>query len=120
MIFHPSPAPEGRGPYPLVGAILEQRSIWAVTCRRINEKFDQGAILDAENFRLDPDEYHESLRLKTQMAVGRLAARVADGFESLGLDNGSCMTRECHVQFCERHRFQRAQKDERRQGRCVL
>lgn len=46
--FHPAPLPEGRGPYPLVRAILEQRSNWAVTCHRINERFDQGDILDAE------------------------------------------------------------------------
>ena len=44
--FHPSPLPEGRGPYPFVRAILESRSSWAVTCHRINEKFDQGDILD--------------------------------------------------------------------------
>ena len=77
--LHASPLPEGRGPYPLVRAILERRSNWAVTCHRINEKFDRGDILDAEHFPLDPDECHESLRLKTQMAAARLAERVARG-----------------------------------------
>ena len=81
--FHPAPLPEGRGPYPLVSAILERHSSWAVTCHRINERFDQGDILDAENFLIDPDECHESLCLKTQMAAARLAERVANGFESL-------------------------------------
>jgi len=81
--FHPSPLPEGRGPYPLVRAILEERSTWAVTCHQINEKFDQGDILDAENFLIDPTECHESLRLKTQMVAARLAERVANEFESL-------------------------------------
>ena len=42
--LHPSPLPEGRGPYPLIRAILEQRSSWAVTCHRINEKFAQGTF----------------------------------------------------------------------------
>lgn len=83
--FHPSPLPEGRGPYPLVRAILEGRSNWAVTCHRIDDKFDQGDILDAESFLLDPDECHESLRLKAQMAAARLADRVARGGESLWL-----------------------------------
>lgn len=81
--FHPSPLPEGRGPYPLVRAILEDRPVWAVTCHKISDKFDQGDILDAEDFLIDPTESHESLRLKTQMAATRLAGRVAQGFESL-------------------------------------
>jgi methionyl-tRNA formyltransferase len=81
--FHPSPLPEGRGPYPLVRAILEGRSSWAVTCHRINEKFDQGDIIDVENFLVGPDECHDSMCLKIQMAGTRLAERVARGFESL-------------------------------------
>lgn len=75
--FHPSPLPEGRGPYPLVRAILEDHSNWAVTCHRINEKFDQGDILDVEKFLIDPDECHESLLLKIEMASARLAERIA-------------------------------------------
>jgi methionyl-tRNA formyltransferase len=81
--FHPSPLPEGRGPYPLVRAILEERSSWAVTCHKINEKFDQGDILDVETFPIDPDECHDSLRLKVAMAASRLAERVALEFEPL-------------------------------------
>jgi methionyl-tRNA formyltransferase len=81
--FHPSPLPEGRGPYPLVRAILEERSSWAVTCHRINEKFDQGDILEVESFLVDHDECHESLRMKTLMAAARLAERVATEFEPL-------------------------------------
>lgn len=81
--FHPSPLPEGRGPYPLVRAILEERTSWAVTCHQINEKFDQGDILDVENFGIDQDENHDSLRLKIQMAASRLAERIAAEFEYL-------------------------------------
>lgn len=79
--FHPSPLPEGRGPYPLVRAILEERTSWAVTCHRINACFDQGDILEAESFSIDADECHESLRAKSQMAASRLADRIADEFE---------------------------------------
>lgn len=81
--FHPAPLPDGRGPYPLVRAILEQRSSWGVTCHQINEKFDQGDILDAENFLVDPDECHESLRMKIQMAATRVAKRVASRLDPL-------------------------------------
>lgn len=81
--FHPSPLPEGRGPYPLVQAILEDRRQWSVSCHRIAEVFDGGNILDAESFALDADECHESLFLKVQMAAGRLAARVANDLEGL-------------------------------------
>lgn len=81
--FHTSPLPEGRGPYPMVRAILENRTSWAVTCHRISEKFDQGDMLDAEHFPMSLDENHETLLLKTQMATGRLALRIAVGLESL-------------------------------------
>ncbi len=75
--FHPSPLPEARGPYPLIRAILEDRSSWSVSCHKISEKFDHGDILDAEIFCIDTDECHESLFVKSQMAAGRLAERIA-------------------------------------------
>jgi methionyl-tRNA formyltransferase len=81
--FHPSPLPEARGPYPLVRAILEERRNWAVSCHQINEKFDQGDVLDAENFPIDHDETHDSLRLKIQMASARLAGRIATEIDEL-------------------------------------
>jgi methionyl-tRNA formyltransferase len=80
--FHPSPLPKGRGPYPLVRAILEDRHSWAVSCHQINENFDQGDILNAEVFPVDQDETHESLRLKIQMAAGRLASRIANDIDA--------------------------------------
>jgi methionyl-tRNA formyltransferase len=81
--FHPSPLPEGRGPYPLIRAIIDQHPQWGITCHQINEKFDQGDILDAETFQINPDERHETLRLKTQMAAARLAQRVANDLNTL-------------------------------------
>lgn len=80
--FHPSPLPEGRGPYPLVRAILEARTSWAVTCHRINDKYDRGDILAAQHFAIDADETHDSLRLKIQMEAARLATQIASDFES--------------------------------------
>lgn len=81
--FHPSPLPTGRGPYPLVRAILEDRRSWAMTCHKIAPEFDSGDILATETFALHPQECHESLNLKLQMASGRLARRVAANFEAL-------------------------------------
>lgn len=79
--FHPSPLPDARGPYPLVRAILEARTNWAVTCHRVSDKFDCGDILDAESFLLEQDETHETMSLKIQLASGVLARRIAMEFE---------------------------------------
>jgi methionyl-tRNA formyltransferase len=81
--FHPSPLPEARGPYPYVRAILEKKTSWATTCHRISDKYDGGDILAAEHFPVDEYENHESLILKTQMAAGRLASKVATDLEAL-------------------------------------
>ena len=81
--FHPSPLPDGRGPYPVVRAILEKRTSWTITCHRLAPEIDRGDILAAERFPLQPDECHESLDLKLQMAAKRLAARVAGQFIEL-------------------------------------
>jgi methionyl-tRNA formyltransferase len=75
--FHPSPLPDGRGPYPFVNALLEGRPAWGVSCHQFDRDFDTGAILDQENFPLDAAECLESLIMKSQLALMRLAARVA-------------------------------------------
>jgi methionyl-tRNA formyltransferase len=75
--FHPSLLPEARGPYPAFQAILEKRRTWGVTCHKLEPRFDVGDILDAEAFELSETECHESLSLKTEMALGRLTRRVA-------------------------------------------
>lgn len=81
--FHCSPLPEGRGPYPLHRVILEKRNEWAVTCQRLAADFDTGEILVTERFPLQPDECHETLDLKVQMAAKRLAGIVAAQFVDL-------------------------------------
>jgi methionyl-tRNA formyltransferase len=79
--FHPAPLPEGRGPYPLMQAILEGRREWGISCHRVAPDFDTGAVLDSERFALDADECHETLQLRLQMAARRLATRVAEDFQ---------------------------------------
>lgn len=81
--FHPSLLPEGRGPYPPIQALLENRREWGVSCHRISAEFDAGDILDVERFAMAAEECHETLQLKLQMATKRLAARVAVDFHRL-------------------------------------
>jgi methionyl-tRNA formyltransferase len=81
--FHPSLLPEGRGPYPPMQALLENRPEWGVSCHRIAAEFDTGDILDAQRFAMAADECHETLQLKLQMATQQLASRVAVNFRRL-------------------------------------
>ena len=81
--FHASPLPEARGPYPAFRAILEDRRAWGVACHKIERRFDSGDILAADSLPLSSGECHDSLDLKTQMAFGRLARRVAGDFVRL-------------------------------------
>jgi methionyl-tRNA formyltransferase len=84
--FHPAPLPDGRGPYPLIQAVLEDRREWGVSCHRIAPEFDTGEVLASDRFTLDASECHETLQLKLQMSARRLAARVAADFEALWND----------------------------------
>ncbi len=81
--FHPSPLPRYRGPYPLVQAILDEQTEWGVTCHKLAEEFDKGDILAQRIFPLTAHECHESLDLRTQMAMSRLAIDVALNFEKV-------------------------------------
>jgi methionyl-tRNA formyltransferase len=72
--FHPSPLPTGRGPYPLFRAVLDRYETWGVTAHVLAEGFDTGDILAQEIFALSPQENHETLLAKCQMAARRLAA----------------------------------------------
>jgi len=81
--FHPSLLPEGRGPYPMIQAILRDEPNWGVTCHKVSPQFDSGDILAQQAFPLSHDESHESINLKIQMASQRLAARVAGNFKAL-------------------------------------
>jgi methionyl-tRNA formyltransferase len=81
--FHPSPLPEGRGPYPSVQAIRENRREWAVSCHKFAPDFDTGDLLAQDRFALDDDECHEKITLKIQMSAKRLAVRVANDLPQL-------------------------------------
>ena len=76
--FHPAPLPRARGPYPLPVAILEQAASWGVSCHKVEAELDAGDVLASIEFALSPDEDHDSLDLRVQLAAKRLAADVAD------------------------------------------
>ena len=75
--FHPSPLPHGRGPYPLFQAILDGVPEWGVSVHELAPAFDTGAIVVQDLFPVSPDETHDSLLAKCQLASKRLAAVVA-------------------------------------------
>ncbi|MDQ7980256.1 formyltransferase family protein [Paraburkholderia sp. SARCC-3016] len=81
--FHPSPLPEGRGPYPPIQAILDDRREWGISCHQIDTDFDTGPLIAVEHLPIAVDEWQETLQLKLQMAAQRLASRVARDFEAL-------------------------------------
>lgn len=81
--FHPSLLPDSRGPYPLMQAVLDERTTWGVTCHQVTDEFDAGDILDFKQFSMTSDECHESLDLKIQMAAKQLAHHVAANFTGL-------------------------------------
>lgn len=75
--LHPSPLPEGRGPYPLMRALLEDRRSWGVTAHVLAPGFDTGAIVAQERFDLDAHETHDTLLTRCQFAAAALARRLS-------------------------------------------
>lgn len=75
--FHPSPLPEGRGPYPLFQAILDDASQWGMSVHALAPALDTGAIVAQDLFPVSPDETHDTLLAKCQIASKRLAALLA-------------------------------------------
>jgi methionyl-tRNA formyltransferase len=75
--FHPSPLPEGRGPYPLFQAILDGASEWGTSVHALAPAFDTGAIVAQDRFPVSPEETHDTLLAKCQIASKRLATHLA-------------------------------------------
>jgi methionyl-tRNA formyltransferase len=81
--FHPSPLPEGRGPYPLFQAILDGRAEWGMTAHALAPSFDTGPIIAQKRFSMTPGETHDTLLAKCQMAAKELSGRLADDLPGL-------------------------------------
>jgi methionyl-tRNA formyltransferase len=82
---HPSPLPEGRGPYPLMRAILESRREWGVSAHVLDPHFDTGAILAREVFPISDNVTHDSLLARCQIGASRLAAQLSRSLPELWL-----------------------------------
>ncbi|GEO14936.1 methionyl-tRNA formyltransferase [Microvirga aerophila] len=81
--FHPSPLPVGRGPYPLFKAILDASPEWGVTAHVLEPAFDTGPMIAQERFALAPDESHDTLLARCQIAARRIAGTLADRLPEL-------------------------------------
>lgn len=81
--FHPSPLPEGRGPYPLFRAILDAVPEWGMSAHIIDSTFDTGAVLAQRRFLLARDETHDLLLAKCQIAAREIAGSLADDLPGL-------------------------------------
>lgn len=84
--FHPSPLPRYRGPLPQVWAILDQQRRWGVSCHKLEQAFDSGAILAQHDFDLGERECFDVLDMKIQMSMRELACTVANDFDQLWRD----------------------------------
>ncbi|KLK91042.1 formyl transferase [Microvirga vignae] len=81
--FHPSPLPSGRGPYPLFKAILDEVPEWGVTAHALEPAFDTGPILAQKHFALSPQETHDTLLARCQMAAKEIAGQLAEDLPRL-------------------------------------
>jgi methionyl-tRNA formyltransferase len=81
--FHPSPLPEGRGPYPLFQAILDGWDEWGMSVHALAPAFDTGPIVAQAPFPLAPDETHDTLLAKCQIAAKRLSRELANDLPRL-------------------------------------
>jgi methionyl-tRNA formyltransferase len=81
--FHPSLLPQFRGPYPLVNGLLARTRHWGATCHKLAPEYDSGDILAQRGFDVAPGETHETLDLRTQIAMSSLATEVALNFKTL-------------------------------------
>lgn len=74
---HPSPLPDGRGPYPLFQAILEDRREWGVSVHALEPAFDTGPIIAEARFPLTEADNHDTLLARCQMATKALMGIIA-------------------------------------------
>jgi methionyl-tRNA formyltransferase len=60
--------------------ILEQAATWGVACHKLEHEFDAGDVLSKVEFPVSPQDDHDSVDLKIQLASRRLAEDVAAHF----------------------------------------
>ena len=78
--IHPSLLPEFRGPTPIQGAILHQKTESGITLQKLDLKMDEGDILLAKRFPLAGDETARSL---TEYVAGEAALLAIEGLNRI-------------------------------------
>ncbi|KHE69249.1 hypothetical protein LD39_13250 [Halobacillus sp. BBL2006] len=77
--FHPAPLPDYKGLGGYNAAILDQRKDYGVTAHFMNEKIDEGTIINKKMFNIDKEnETAFSLELKSQVVMFKLFKEVID------------------------------------------
>lgn len=79
--IHPSLLPEGKGPWPLPYAILNNLERTGVTIHKLSNEFDSGDILAQEEFPVSLFDTGTTLALRCQMTAPILLESVLVNFE---------------------------------------
>lgn len=79
--IHPSLLPEGRGPWPLPYAILNDLPFTGVSVHKISSIIDGGEIVVQEAFPLDHRDNLESVSCRSQMLAVKLLRQVLIDFD---------------------------------------
>lgn len=82
--FHPSLLPRHRGAHPQFWALASGDAETGVTAHYMTERFDDGPIVAAERFPIDPEETLSSLGGKLAAAEERLFLRIVAAFAGGG------------------------------------
>ena len=81
--FHPAP-PEFPGSGCINFALYEESQEYGVTAHIVNEKIDNGEIIDVMKFKIDSNESLDSLLKKTHKNLHILCERIINGISNYG------------------------------------
>jgi methionyl-tRNA formyltransferase len=74
--IHPSPLPEGRGPWPLPHVILKDLQHTAVTIHELAPSWDEGDVIAQVSLAVSPRETLESLSLRSQILARKMLLEI--------------------------------------------
>lgn len=83
--FHPAPLPDAKGVGMSSQAIIQGFSEWGITVHYVNEKFDDGDIIEVSRFEIPRNIISIELQFLTQIEQLKLLKRIIPEFESGGL-----------------------------------
>lgn len=92
--IHCAPLPEYKGMFAYNWGIFNHEREWGVTAHYVNEKFDEGDVIEIVRFSVDPDTItvkvleHQSQQIGAELTL-RLVERFAKGDEVVGVPQKS-------------------------------